>query len=323
MIDLLPDEEQTYMMGVASDASRAIAGRSCSHMSDEEWKRIGQVGVFGVGLAETAGGAGCGFAGEVLVAEAFGRNLAPVALLAPLLAAHVIAGLNLERVDELLTGSLRVALAFDPGAGQRWRVLDLPGAQLVTVVSAERLAIVQADDLTGVSQLESIDEGTELSESDGIEKSWAFSANSQLLDRARLLISALALGVSGRALERAVEYAKNRHQYGRPIGSFQAVKHRCVDMAIRHDAALSSVRFAAIRADAGLFDDMTEVAAIMSSKAARENAADAVQVFGGMGFTVEGGFHHLVRRSWLLERLLGSSSILAESLVSRARSHDA
>ncbi len=326
MIDLVPDEEQAQIGQVAASVATALAGLSASAASDEQWRALGELDLFGLGLPEEDGGAGGGSAAEVLVAESFGRRRAPVTLAAPVLAApvpaaHVLAAHVLARgargdlLADVLGGRLRVSLAVESATADGCVVLDHGEARLLTVLRPTRIDVARPPAPAGLRVLESLDEGATLAEAAVELDVVASSADPGLRERADLLLAAHAVGVSGEALARSVDYARQRHQYGKPIGAFQAVKHRCVDMAVRHEAALASVRFAAVRLDAGHDDGAVATAVLMASQAASSNAASAIQVFGGIGFTAEGGLHHLLRRAWLVERLLGPPTRHTERLL--------
>lgn len=119
-----------------------------------------------------------------------------------------------------------------------------------------------------------------------------------------LLTAAFAVGLARRAGELAVEHAQVREQFGRPIGSFQAVKHLCADMALRTELARVAVHAAAVR-----FDDpevggalrATAGARLLAGEAAIANGRAAMQVFGGMGFTWEVDVHLVLKRAWALD----------------------
>jgi alkylation response protein AidB-like acyl-CoA dehydrogenase len=106
----------------------------------------------------------------------------------------------------------------------------------------------------------------------------------------------------------SVEYAKEREQFGQPIGSFQAVKHRCADMAARAEAAITQTRWAALTVDASGPDGAFEVEAarVMATRAALTNSEVNVQNHGGIGFTWEHPAHRYVTRARLLELTGGS-----------------
>ena len=117
----------------------------------------------------------------------------------------------------------------------------------------------------------------------------------------------------------AVDYAKLREQFGRPIGAFQATKHRCADMAVRAEAAWCQTVLAALAAARGQTDAGFHAAAasIVAARAAIDNAEQNVQLHGGIGYTMECDAHLYLKRAHLLERTLcgvraGQKRLLAE-----------
>jgi alkylation response protein AidB-like acyl-CoA dehydrogenase len=130
-----------------------------------------------------------------------------------------------------------------------------------------------------------------------------------LVDRAATLASAEMLGAADHVLADTVQYAKDRVQFGKPIGSFQAVKHLCADMAIRTEAALCQVIFAGlIQAEEQEGVDFHTVAAkLVAVDAALKNAASNIQVHGAIGFTAETDAHSFLKRAHLVEQLWGDS----------------
>jgi len=108
-----------------------------------------------------------------------------------------------------------------------------------------------------------------------------------------------------------------RQQFGRPIGSFQAVKHRCADMAVRAEVARSLTTFAAVALAEGEETAPRHVAAakVLATDAALANAADNVQNHGGMGFTWEADAHLYLKRAWLLEHALGTRAAHLDRLA--------
>jgi alkylation response protein AidB-like acyl-CoA dehydrogenase len=133
---------------------------------------------------------------------------------------------------------------------------------------------------------------------------------SRFLDAGAVAHSAELLGASARALDLAVEHAKEREQFGRPIGSFQAVKHRCADMLVDIEGMRSAVYYAAWCLAAG--DDGSSVAASTAktwcSDAAKRVMASALQVHGGIGFTWECDVHFLVKRAQLDQIAFGDAA---------------
>ncbi|MCA1726869.1 MAG: hypothetical protein LC722_04220 [Actinobacteria bacterium] len=135
-----------------------------------------------------------------------------------------------------------------------------------------------------------------------------------------LLTAALEVGLAAAATDAAVEYAKEREQFGRPIGSFQAVKHLCADMLVRTEIARVAVHSAAVLLDDGDDDALRAVAGakLLADDAAFLGGKDCIQVHGGMGFTWEAKVHLYVKRAAVLRtHFLGhraQTEMLAEAL---------
>jgi alkylation response protein AidB-like acyl-CoA dehydrogenase len=137
----------------------------------------------------------------------------------------------------------------------------------------------------------------------------------EILDRAAIALAAEQVGGAQRCLDMAVAYAKERVQFGRPIGSFQAVKHKCADMMIQLESARSAAYYAAcIAADGG--DDLSVVASLAKaycSEASFQCAADCLQIHGGVGFTWEYDVHLYFKRA------RGSGVYLGDAAYHRER----
>jgi alkylation response protein AidB-like acyl-CoA dehydrogenase len=129
------------------------------------------------------------------------------------------------------------------------------------------------------------------------------------VDRALVALAAEEAGGAARCLEMSVDYAKQREQFGRPIGAFQAIAHRCVEMLQRVEFARAASHYAASCLAAGTseFPVAARVAAAYCGSAYRWVATENIQVHGGIGFTWEHDAHLHYRRSWASERLLGST----------------
>ncbi|HLI75020.1 MAG TPA: acyl-CoA dehydrogenase family protein [Acidimicrobiales bacterium] len=142
-----------------------------------------------------------------------------------------------------------------------------------------------------------------------------------LLDHAAVAVSAEMLGAAEHALEMTVQYAKDRVQFGRPIGSFQAVKHRCADMLVDVEGMRSSVYYAAWAVGAGDPDASAAASAakVWCSDAARRVMASALQVHGGIGFTWEHDLHFFVKRSQLDQVSFGDAGYHRERLAAILR----
>lgn len=137
------------------------------------------------------------------------------------------------------------------------------------------------------------------------------------LDRAAVALAAEQVGGAQRMLEMSVEYAGLRHQFGRPIGSFQAIKHKCADMLLEVEGARSAAYHAAACVEAGS-PDVALVAAV--AQAAATDAylrvtADAIQIHGGVGFTWEHPAHLYYKRALSSEHLFGNADAHREAIV--------
>jgi alkylation response protein AidB-like acyl-CoA dehydrogenase len=147
------------------------------------------------------------------------------------------------------------------------------------------------------------------------------AALQRALDRAAIALGAEQLGVAEVCLEMAVDYAKVRHQFGRPIGSFQAIKHKCADLLVKVESARSAVWYAAAVWDgAGEPEEGRLVAPMVRSwcaDAAFSVSADNIQIHGGIGFTAEHDAHLYFKRAQSSGALLGDAAWHREQLARR------
>jgi hypothetical protein len=141
------------------------------------------------------------------------------------------------------------------------------------------------------------------------------------LDRASVAFSAELLGVAAKALEMAVEYAKVREQFGKPIGSFQAVKHRCADMLVDVEGMRSAVYWAAWCVGAGDADASiaASTAKAWCADASKRVLASALQVHGGIGFTWEHDLHLYLKRAQLDQVSFGDAAFHRDRLATLLR----
>ncbi|MFC1409329.1 acyl-CoA dehydrogenase family protein [Streptacidiphilus sp. N1-12] len=281
-------------------------------------------GLFALRRPVRQDGLGLGLAEAVLAFEEAGRALVPGPLVATeLAAAHSASGhgasghgadggaglagvVRTPRSDRgpLLVErlpSLSLLLVLDTGAGE---VRTLDPARLTA------RQVRSLDPLTPLWELTApLPRGELLSAADP-ELLWT---------EGTLLTAALQVGLATRAVETAVGYAKQREQFGRPIGAFQAVQQLCAEMLARVEPARAAVRAAALSGvGPGGPPDPVEVAGakLLADEAAVRGARDCLQVHGGMGFTWEADVHLLLKRAWLLERMFAGHAECAEKLAS-------
>ena len=144
-------------------------------------------------------------------------------------------------------------------------------------------------------------------------------AISRALDRAAAGMAAEMVGGAGKALEMSVEYAKIRVQFGRPIGSFQAIKHKCADMMLLVESARSAALYAAWALENGAPDASVSasIAKAYASEAFRKCAGDAIQIHGGIAITWEHDLHLYFKRAKLGEMLFGDPIFHRERLLTQ------
>ncbi|MGI5398258.1 acyl-CoA dehydrogenase family protein [Streptomyces sp. CA-135486] len=279
----LTDDQRALQRGVRDlldgrfgpDALRAAVDREGT-VDRQLWRELGEAGFFSLRLPEKKGGAGLGLPEAVLVFEEAGRAL----LNGPLVATHVAA----ERMPEAADGTCVVTCATQ----LRALVPHFADADAALVIHGTGVRERYPKDLPHARPVRSLDPLTPLHR---------ISPGPKALPRPDtiLLTAAEQLGSATRTTETAVRYAKEREQFGQPIGGFQAVKHLCAQMLVRTEVARSAVYAAAVT------EDFTEIAGakLLADEAAVRNARDCLQVYGGMGFTWEADVHLHLKRAWL------------------------
>ncbi|HXQ89209.1 MAG TPA: acyl-CoA dehydrogenase family protein [Solirubrobacterales bacterium] len=317
-----------------SERVREIAA-SEDGFDEAGWKEMAELGWAGLALPEEWGGQGLGIVDLAVLFEEMGYALAPSPLLSNTIAGLALATAGSDEQRErwlrpLAAGELRGAPALlDAGTsavplefaleaeetgdglvlnGEKTLVMDAASADFFLVATADgRRHIVErgADGVT-VKPEESIDLTRRLSsvKLEGVrvapESTLPGAAEDYLpvFHRACVALAAESTGVAQRTLEMSVAYAKDRQQFGRPIGAYQAVSHRCAQMLLETENSRSAVYGAAWAADAE--PDSLPLAASMAKAYASDagwRVPDmAIQVHGGIGFTWEHDLHFFLKR---------------------------
>ena len=307
-----------------------------------------ELGWLGLHLPEDVGGAGFSIAELVVVLEQMGAALTPGPLLGTVTASSIIERLGSAAhkdrwLTSLATGVALGTVAFAaPGIksgsvlnGEVLCVLGAHRAQLGVVIIGDDLVLVDlaADGVT-VSEKASFDPSRHgslitFSGYDVPEGDLRAGAGAEATALARILGAAEAAGVARRCLEEAVDYAKVREQFGRVIGTFQAVKHHCANMLVAAELATASVYDAAHAVAAEAPADQVCLAAAaavtQTMEAAVLNAELNVQVHGGIGFTWEHDAQLFVRRAVALAGYLNvdwaTRDVAALRLAGVVRTH--
>jgi len=303
--------------------------------ADADWAEIAELGWAGLAVGEQHGGQGLGAVELIVIMEEMGYALAPGPLLSNTAAALVLdAGGSDEQKEEFLgpiaRGERRATMAGvdagsrgNPGeatmraepngggfklSGTKLFVADAAAADWLIVVDAEGTRFIVDAGAPGVaiSPLPSIDstrkqyavalDGVEVPAERVMPGGWEEIGPAR--ERVTVALCAESVGVAQRTLEMAVAYAKEREQFGRPIGAYQAVSHRCAQMLLEVEGARSLTYYAAWTADHE--PESLPLAASMAKAYASDAGcrvpSSALQVHGGIGFTWEHDLHLWLKR---------------------------
>jgi alkylation response protein AidB-like acyl-CoA dehydrogenase len=305
----LRDGARELLDDLASPARVRTHTASGNAFDEQLWRAMVEQGWLGIEVAESEGGVGLGAVEVAILVEALGAHAAPAPFVPTVLALAALREAGQDTwLARLLAGDARACVAWDLAQP----VVYAPSADLAIVCDAEGVFAVElaerparepAMDLTRELGWLSLEGCTRISLG-GVE------ARERLLDRGATFAAADLLGGADHAFEMAVQYAKDRVQFGRPIGSFQAVKHRCADMLVDVEGMRSSVYWAAWSIGAGAADASvaSSTAKTWCSDASKRVMASALQVHGGIGFTWEHDLHFFLKRAQLDQVSFGDAA---------------
>ena len=319
-----------FALSPEQDLLRQTAARFCaSHaptvtgpggewrVDREVWHQAAEIGFFS--LREAAGSTShrSGAVEAALVALEAGRGLFPGPLTATMVAAEVL--------PDARKGELVVTAVRRPRRGPVL-VEHLPSARAILVLEPSRVCLLDVDEVEWVT-VEPIDPLTPVGLIDELPIGTVIG-DAELtveLERYGLVLGAAEhAGLAARACEQAVQYARQREQFGRPIAAFQGLKHLIADMGVEAELAPAVVLYAAGALDTGTEADKARwalAAAVAAEHAALKNAEGAIQVHGGMGYAWETGLHLILRRSWGVAqraRSLDLPALLAATLTAES-----
>ena len=335
--------------------ARAVLDRGDGGYDAELWAQLGDLGWCGAALPEAYGGHGMGYVELCALAEELGRSLAPVpfastiyqfaeallvagseeqkASLAPQIAEGRVTGVLAlsEQAGPLASGETRTAVRGGAIFGRKAPVVDGMTADYAAVLAKdeagrEGLYLV---DLRGpgvarehVSTLDP-SRGAAILRFDGAAQTplgqgaAARSVLPRILDRAAVLLAFEQLGGAERCLEMARDYALQRYTFGRPIGSYQAIKHKLADVYVKNAVARANCLYAAwaLSTDAPELAVAAAAARIAASEAYALASKENIQTHGGIGFTWEADCHLFFRRARHLSLLIGAPREWKRKLV--------
>jgi alkylation response protein AidB-like acyl-CoA dehydrogenase len=344
MTDLAPTREHTEL---ASSVRNLLDKRSDSQavrraieqpagFDADLWSTLcEQIGVAALAIPEEHGGAGFTLAETYVVLEELGRALTPSPLLASVItSAALVAADHQEPLARIAEGAIATVAwsgitgGVDAPFGITWKdgVLNGSVSPVLYGDTAEILLVVaEHDDGVGLFAVDPAASGLSRTRVTGMDQTLGFAdlefenvaaepialdAESVLATTHRvgtLAIAALAVGCAERGLDMTVDYTKQREQFGRPIGSFQALKHRMADMLVRVQMSRAGA-WAAVQDhvnDAPNADRLAAAAASYCAESAMAVAAETIQLHGGIAITWEHDAHLVLKRAQALNQLFG------------------
>jgi alkylation response protein AidB-like acyl-CoA dehydrogenase len=310
----------------ASSSGAVAAARAVERGEADAWRTayqgVAELGLFGVALPEEHGGAD-GTAEDLLaMVDEAAAAMVPGPVATTALATLVLGDSHAELLEALASGqrtagvALSADLRFGDGraSGTAEWVLgaDPQGVLLLPAGDAWLLIDAAADGVT-LESLQATDFSRPLARVvlDSAPAEALEVSSQRVEDLAATVLAAEAAGVARWTLQTATEYAKVREQFGKPIGSFQAIKHMCAEMLLRSEqisVAASDAAVAVANPDERQLSVAAAVAAATAIEAAKANAKDCIQVLGGIGITFEHDAHLYLRRAYGISQFLGGLS---------------
>ena len=337
--------------GVRAGAREALEG---PETRPAWWAGFADQGLLGLHVPEELGGSGAGGVELAVTLEELGRSLASGPALPTMLGSLLVTRAGGTAAKELLPGlvdgSQTAAVALGSGdltavesadgitvSGSVRPVVGAGLADLLVLTAAGPdgplwfVVDAAAVQVSGLDGLDATRRPAEVTlDAVPVPDARVLRALDTTAGRtlAAAVVAAEAAGIAGWALETAVDYAKTREQFGRPIGVFQGIKHKCADMLVRAEQARATAWDAARAMDEPLgapAELAVAVAAAVAIEAAVENAKDALQILGGIGYTWEHDAHIVLKRALSLRALVGDPATwrgrAADLALAGARRH--
>jgi alkylation response protein AidB-like acyl-CoA dehydrogenase len=308
----------------AAGSGAPAAIRAIEHGDSTAWRGpydgIAELGLFGIAVDENAGGAGGSVEDLCAIVEEAARALVPGPVAGTALATLVVT--DTELLEALSSGRRTAGFALDCDlqesagriSGSADYALGADAAGVLLLPAGEHVVLVDAGDpAVTLEPLPATDFSRPLARVtlQGAVATRLDVTRRRFEDLAATILAAEAAGVARWTLETAADYAKVREQFGKPIGSFQAVKHLCAEMLLRSQQISVAAGDAAVAAggdDEHQLSIAAAVAAAAGIQAARSNTKDCIQVLGGIGFTWEHDAHLYLRRAFGIAQFLGGES---------------
>jgi alkylation response protein AidB-like acyl-CoA dehydrogenase len=305
------------------------------HPDASAWKRLtGELGLAGLAIGERHGGMGGGLAEVAIAVEELGRVLLPVPYLSTALAGVVLGEHEAAPAAALLpglaSGELAAGFAFEADvtvrdgrlSGTAGHVLDGAEAGVFLVRASDGALYAGRAADAAVTATGTLDQTRSQATVTFLDApALATGADpGRAQDLMRVLLAAESVAAAEHCLDVTVDYLKTRRQFGRPIGAFQALRHRCADLAVEVSSARATAR-AAVTAAASFQGDFPVLAPLAKKYCADvfwHVTAEMIQLHGGIGFTWEHEAHRYLKRAKTTQLLLGSPAELRRLVARRA-----
>jgi alkylation response protein AidB-like acyl-CoA dehydrogenase len=294
--EALRDTVSTLVAKHAAPAAVREAMESPRGYDESLWKLLcEQVGAAALVVPEELGGAGGELADAAVVLEELGKALVPTPLLGTTLAELALMAADepdTDAIERLAEGTAIGAVAFDPGYVVNGDIADI-------VVAADGQTLTHWTSFTA-HRVDTMDPTRRLARLEP-QDTTPLAADPGLADTAAILLAAEQIGAATHCLDLTVEYTKSRVQFGRPIGSFQALKHRMADLYVKVQSARAVVNDAIAEPSA----TSAALARVAASEAFSAVAADAIQLHGGIAITWEHDIQLYFKRAHAGAQLFG------------------
>jgi alkylation response protein AidB-like acyl-CoA dehydrogenase len=291
---------------------------------DGAWKEMAELGWAGIFIDEEHGGQGLGIVELVILMEELGYVLAPVPFLSNAAAglALQIAGTD-EQKERWLPGIASGESRGTVGVlrdGEARLVPDADSAEVIVLIAPGGESMVVEASAAEIEPFEAMDRTRRFARVRAGGGEPLGGDPLAAADRIVTALSAETVGAAQKAMEMAVEYARDRKQFGRAIGSYQAVSHRCAQMLLEVEGSRSGAYYAAWCADAepSSLPAAASMAKAYSSDAGWRVCGSSLQVHGGIGFTWEHDLHFFLKRAKTNAVLYGSAREHRERLAGLA-----
>jgi alkylation response protein AidB-like acyl-CoA dehydrogenase len=315
--DLSPDQREIKdvareLLAARSPFAKVREAAEAATYDAALWSELVKLGWPGIAVAAEHGGQGLGAVELAVLSEELGYACAATPFLSTATAASVIqaAGTDEQRsrwLPGLASGELTA------GIGTRELAADATGAAVVVVIDGDTAQLIESPETDAFVSI------------DPIRRYATVAGEGQPLgpgaaERIHAVVAAEVVGVCQRALDMTLAYVKDRRQFDVPVGSFQAVAHRCAEMLLYTESARSTAYYAAWAADADpqLLGEAAALAGAAAAAAGPSVAAGAIQMHGGIGFTWEADVHWLFKRAQLDAALLGGGKRHRAALAGHA-----